>query len=94
LRLLTLPRRHARNWRWHKKLHIWLTKDDMMTPQSISPSQEQGYYVVWDTRNWRKERVSVDFLTQNKDILLMLPQREMTLFYEELDTTLSARNGT
>lgn len=60
-------RRHSRNWRWHKKLHIWLTKDDSMTPQSITPSQEQGYYIVWDTANWTKTRVSISvcvFLTR------------------------------
>lgn len=28
-----------------------------MTPQTISPTHEQGYYVIWDIRNWRKERV-------------------------------------
>lgn len=52
-----MAHRHSRNWRWHKKLHIWLTKDELMTPQSISPTHEQGYYVIWDIRNWRKERV-------------------------------------
>ncbi|ROT40707.1 cobW-domain-containing protein [Sodiomyces alkalinus F11] len=61
---------HSRNWRWHKKLHIWLTKDDLMTPQTISPTHEQGYYVIWDIRNWRKER------------------RELTLHYEDLETSL------
>ncbi|EEY14932.1 transcriptional regulator involved in cell cycle regulation [Verticillium alfalfae VaMs.102] len=61
---------HSRNWRWHKKLHIWLTKDETMTPQTISPTHEQGYYVIWDIRNWRKER------------------RELTLHYEDLETSL------
>jgi CCR4-NOT transcription complex subunit 2 len=46
-----------RNWRWHKKLQIWLTKDEMMVPQALSPSHERGYYVVWDTTVWHKERV-------------------------------------
>ncbi|KAL2267636.1 hypothetical protein VTJ83DRAFT_4913 [Remersonia thermophila] len=45
-----------RNWRWHKKLQLWLTKDDVMVPQSLGPTHERGYYVVWDTVNWRKER--------------------------------------
>jgi len=45
-----------RNWRWHKKLQIWLTKDDMMVPTPLSPNHERGYYVIWDTTNWRKER--------------------------------------
>jgi CCR4-NOT transcription complex subunit 2 len=49
---------HSRNWRWHKKLQIWLTKDEHMTPHVLSPSHERGYYIVWDTSNWRKDRCS------------------------------------
>ncbi|KAF7532509.1 hypothetical protein G7054_g7878 [Neopestalotiopsis clavispora] len=45
-----------RNWRWHKRLQIWLTKDDSMTPRSLSPQHEQGYYIVWDTSVWSKAR--------------------------------------
>ncbi|OAA47698.1 Cobalamin (vitamin B12) biosynthesis CobW-like protein [Metarhizium rileyi] len=62
---------HSRNWRWHKKHQIWLTKDEHMTPQILSPNHERGFYIVWDTDNWRKDR------------------RELTLFYGDLDTTLS-----
>lgn len=29
-----------------------------MTPQILSPNHERGYYIVWDTSSWRKERVS------------------------------------
>ncbi|KAK7431479.1 transcriptional regulator [Neonectria magnoliae] len=47
---------HSRNWRWHKKMQVWLTKDEHMTPQILSPNHERGYYIVWDTGNWRKER--------------------------------------
>ncbi|WYZ45263.1 hypothetical protein EsH8_VIII_000579 [Colletotrichum jinshuiense] len=47
---------HSRNWRWHKKLHFWLTKDELMMPASLGPHHERGYYIVWDTTNWRKER--------------------------------------
>ena len=49
--------RTSRNWRWHKKLQIWLTKDEMMVPQALGPTHERGYYIIWDTTNWRKERV-------------------------------------
>ncbi|KAK3390910.1 hypothetical protein B0H63DRAFT_466762 [Podospora didyma] len=45
-----------RNWRWHKKMQVWLTKDDMMVPQALSPTHERGYYIIWDTVSWRKER--------------------------------------
>ncbi|KAL0944371.1 not2 family protein [Colletotrichum truncatum] len=47
---------HSRNWRWHKKLHFWLTKDELMMPASLGPHHERGYYIIWDTTNWRKER--------------------------------------
>lgn len=47
---------NSRNWRWHKKLQIWLTKDDMMMPQVLSPSHERGYYIIWNTATWGKDR--------------------------------------
>ncbi|KAH6607483.1 hypothetical protein Trco_003796 [Trichoderma cornu-damae] len=47
---------HSRNWRWHKKMQIWLTKDEHMNPQILSPNHERGYYIVWDTAGWRKDR--------------------------------------
>ncbi|KAI9171162.1 Cobalamin (vitamin B12) biosynthesis CobW-like protein [Paramyrothecium foliicola] len=53
---------HSRNWRWHKKLQVWLTKDEHMTPQILSPNHERGYYIVWDTSSWRKDRVSLPYL--------------------------------
>ncbi|KAK4176700.1 putative general negative regulator of transcription subunit [Triangularia setosa] len=45
-----------RNWRWHKRLQLWLTKDDQLVPQTLSPNAERGYYIVWDKDVWRKER--------------------------------------
>jgi CCR4-NOT transcription complex subunit 2 len=47
---------HSRNWRWHRKMEIWLTKDEHMTPQILSPNHERGFYIVWDPNNWRKDR--------------------------------------
>ncbi|KAL9488486.1 hypothetical protein ACSS6W_000763 [Trichoderma asperelloides] len=47
------------NWRWHKKLQVWLTKDEHMTPQILSPNHERGYYIVWDTATWRKDRLTM-----------------------------------
>ncbi|KAI1083525.1 hypothetical protein F5B20DRAFT_527362 [Whalleya microplaca] len=45
-----------RQWRWHKKLKIWLTKDDIMQPRILSSQHEEGYYIIWNTAEWRKER--------------------------------------
>ncbi len=28
-----------------------------MVPQALGPTHERGYYIIWDTTNWRKERV-------------------------------------
>lgn len=38
-------------------------------PQVLSHNHERGYYIVWDTATWRKERTS----------------REITLSYGDLD---------
>ncbi|KAI0490013.1 hypothetical protein F4859DRAFT_509591 [Xylaria cf. heliscus] len=45
-----------RQWRWHKKLKLWLTKDEIMHPRILSAQHEEGYYIVWSTEEWRKER--------------------------------------
>ncbi|KAI0159711.1 hypothetical protein GGR57DRAFT_458424 [Xylariaceae sp. FL1272] len=45
-----------RQWRWHKKLKLWLTKDEQMQPRPLSQNHEEGYYIVWSTTEWRKER--------------------------------------
>lgn len=29
-----------------------------MTPQVLSPNHERGFYIIWDTTEWRKDRVS------------------------------------
>lgn len=47
---------HSRNWRWHRKHHVWLTKDEHMQPTMVTQSYERGFYIVWDAQNWRKER--------------------------------------
>ncbi|KAI0111894.1 hypothetical protein F4814DRAFT_423960 [Daldinia grandis] len=47
---------YNRAWRWHKKLKIWLTKDELMQPRILSTQHEEGYYIIWSTTDWRKER--------------------------------------
>ncbi|KAI0100624.1 hypothetical protein GGR51DRAFT_531919 [Nemania sp. FL0031] len=47
---------YQRQWRWHKKLKLWLTKDEIMHPRILSTQHEEGYYIVWSTEDWRKER--------------------------------------
>lgn len=57
-----------RNWRWHKRQQVWLTKDDLMMPQVLSMNHERGFYIVWNTVAWGKERVS---LKQNCRMFLL-----------------------
>lgn len=47
---------YSRGWRWHKVHCFWLTKDIEMQPLSISPEAERGYYVIWNTKEWVRER--------------------------------------
>jgi hypothetical protein len=39
-------------------LQLWLTKDDMMVPQTLGNGTERGYYVFFDIKHWHRERVS------------------------------------
>ncbi|KAI9746185.1 MAG: hypothetical protein M1818_000866 [Claussenomyces sp. TS43310] len=45
-----------RNWRYHKKLQTWLTKDEMMVPQPLGAGTERGYYIFFDYKLWTRER--------------------------------------
>ncbi|RKF57112.1 putative not2 family protein [Golovinomyces cichoracearum] len=47
---------HNRNWRYHKKLQLWLTKDEMMVPRTVGNGTERGYYIFFDVKNWQRER--------------------------------------
>lgn len=47
---------HGRNWRYHKKLKVWLTKDEMMVPQPLGNGTERGYYIFFDIKQWVRER--------------------------------------
>ncbi|KAH9030345.1 hypothetical protein EDB85DRAFT_1963714 [Lactarius pseudohatsudake] len=47
---------YNRNWRYHKELRIWLTKESGTAPSQKVPGGEQGTYTFWDPDNWAKER--------------------------------------
>ncbi|KAJ7243656.1 hypothetical protein C8J57DRAFT_1083571, partial [Mycena rebaudengoi] len=44
-----------RNWRYHKDLRIWITKESGTAPSAKVPGGEQGLYTIWDAENWGKE---------------------------------------
>lgn len=45
-----------RNWRYHKELQVWLTKDSSAEPIQQSPQSERGLYIFFDPHNWEKVR--------------------------------------
>lgn len=58
-----------RNWRYHKDLRLWITKESGTTPSQKVPGHvgEQGQYTFWDPENWGKEH------------------KEMTVLYADLE---------
>ncbi|QEU60835.1 Cdc36 [Kluyveromyces lactis] len=52
---LTYLELRKRNWRYHKTLKVWLTKDPMMEPVVAQDSMsERGSYVFFDPQRWEK----------------------------------------
>lgn len=51
---------HHRNWRFHKELQLWLTKEHNMEPTQKTPMYEKGQYVFWDVESW--QRVTKNFV--------------------------------
>lgn len=84
-----------RNWRFHKKLGVWLTKDEMMQPVQVGQGVERGYYIVFDHKAWVRERVSHRPLYHqvNRTRQLTYIQREMLLNYHDLETVPPSQNG-
>ena len=48
-----------RNWRYHKDLKMWLTKDPQSEPIQHSSQSEQGIYIFFDPKSWGKIKVSL-----------------------------------
>ena len=51
--------RTSRNWRYHKELMMWVTKDqNLPDPIPISAEAEKGSYVFFNHNTWNRVRVS------------------------------------
>lgn len=46
----------SRNWRYHRDIQVWLTKDSNVEPVLILPDVEKGVYIFFDPHNWEKIR--------------------------------------
>lgn len=44
----------TRNWRYHKEIHLWLTKDPLSEPVQQNNTSEQGVYIFFDPVSWEK----------------------------------------
>ncbi|KAJ7164773.1 NOT2 family protein [Mycena crocata] len=51
-----------RNWRYHKDLRLWITKESGTAPSAKVPGGEQGLYTVWDADSWGKEHKEMSVL--------------------------------
>ncbi|KAJ7719932.1 hypothetical protein B0H16DRAFT_1739111 [Mycena metata] len=60
LQLITL--RWNRNWRYHKDLRLWITKESGTAPSAKVPGGEQGLYTIWDADAWAKEHKEMSVL--------------------------------
>ncbi|TFK27673.1 NOT2 family protein [Coprinopsis marcescibilis] len=51
-----------RNWRWHKDLRLWITKESGTPPSQKVQGGEQGLYTIWEPENWSKEQKELTVL--------------------------------
>ncbi|KAJ3936053.1 MAG: NOT2 family protein [Lentinula lateritia] len=67
---------YNRNWRFHKELRLWITKDNGSNPSSKVPGGESGQYTYWDPENWTKERKDMTVIyaeLEEKNVLAFMP---------------------
>ncbi|OWB80216.1 hypothetical protein B5S32_g4475 [[Candida] boidinii] len=58
---------NKRNWRYHKDLQVWLTKDSNSEPTPNGPGSERGTYVFFDPASW--EYITKDFVLYYQSII-------------------------
>ncbi|TBU45583.1 hypothetical protein BD309DRAFT_707942 [Dichomitus squalens] len=51
-----------RNWRYHKDLRLWITKESGTQPSQKVPGGEQGRYSFWDPEMWEKSQKEMTVL--------------------------------
>ena len=59
---LPLPSSFNRNWRYHKELRLWITKESGTQPSAKVPGGEQGRYSYWDPEMWEKAQKEMTVL--------------------------------
>lgn len=54
--------RFNRNWRYHKELRLWLTKEAGTSASRKVEGGEHGTYTYWDPESWEKQRKDLTVL--------------------------------
>lgn len=57
-----VPTSWNRNWRYHKEMRLWITKETGTPSSQKVPGGEQGTYSYWDPENWEKARKEMTVL--------------------------------
>lgn len=57
-----------------------------MQPMPVGPDTERGYYIVWDTATWSRQRVSSSLFVFHDNAQAHSFQRDMMLSYQELES--------
>lgn len=57
----------SRNWRFHKELKMWLTKDLNSEPIQNTAQSERGVYIFFDPTSW--ENVKKEFILYYQSIV-------------------------
>lgn len=74
--------RYNRNWRYHKDLRLWLTKESGTSPSQKVAGGEHGTYTFWDPDGWGKERKDMTVLysdLEEKNAPVFAPGAALTL---------------
>ena len=45
---------YNRDWRYHKEERVWITRAQGIEPTRKTPTYEQGTYLYFDCKNWKK----------------------------------------
>lgn len=59
--LTPAPSSYARQWRYHKELGVWLTKDPGTEPTEKGPNYERGTYIIFDPAVFSRVETLKDF---------------------------------
>jgi hypothetical protein len=82
-------RRYKRNWRYHKELKLWLTKESGIEPSQKTSTYERGSYIFFDPITWEKVCFPLPCLSSSlADVVSLGTQvnKEFVLVYDLLDS--------